>query len=589
MKANQVVFQDLLNGKIQYAVPLYQRTYSWEEKQWEQLWMDLLEVYDMSKPRNHFIGSVVTQQVLTSPEGTSRYTLIDGQQRMTTLFVILGVIQQKAKQEAYDDLAEEIRYSCLLNQFGKGEERTKLMPTQRDREAFALMMNGEIPTDRSQIAKARDYFEEALRGGDADGNEIDFRKLYRSTVLHLDMVSILLEGDDSPNRIFESLNNTGMPLSVADLIRNYLLMNIPGMEQQDGAYNDYWYPMQELLAGGSRDALGDFFWRYLMMGGSLTRKDDTYDAIRAHLKSPTPEEVIRAMKKFSKFSRYYAQMTEICTSGLDGTLTGHIRRLNQWEVDVAYPFLMGGFDRLNSGRICHDHLVSVMQMIESFVVRRTVCGIPTNQLRRIFTQMSGQMDTDDIVGFTRTCLSENRWPLDDEFRSKFVNFRLHIPSRLNRTRLVLTTLERSFGHKEVPDMTSDITIEHIMPQTLSSEWKEVLGEGATDIHERWLDTVGNLRGCLQSLELVLSLMNEPQIVPQRPDGRTVGDPRAPTPTSQTRRPTPYSGPAGGSERHPVFASERMPLADGPARSASLADPVQVLPQLDHGWNVGTSQ
>ena len=98
-----------------------------------------------------------------------------------------------------------------------------------------------------------------------------------------------------------------------------------------------------------------------------------------------------------------------------------------------------------------------------------------------------------------------------------------------------------------------------------------------------------LRGCLQSLELVLNLMNEPQIVPQRPDGRTVGDPRPPTPTSQTRRPAPYSGPAGGSERHPVFASERMPLADGPARSASLADPVQILPQLDHGWNVGTSQ
>ena len=98
-----------------------------------------------------------------------------------------------------------------------------------------------------------------------------------------------------------------------------------------------------------------------------------------------------------------------------------------------------------------------------------------------------------------------------------------------------------------------------------------------------------LRGCLQSLALVLNLMNEPQIVPQRPDGRTVGDPRAPTPTSQTRRPAPYSGPAGGSERHPVFASERMPLADGSARSASLADPVQVLPQLDHGWNVGTSQ
>ena len=110
-----------------------------------------------------------------------------------------------------------------------------------------------------------------------------------------------------------------------------------------------------------------------------------------------------------------------------------------------------------------------------------------------------------------------------------------------------------------------------------------------DIIRVELEPVDLLRGCLQSLELVLNLMNEPQIVPQRPDGRTVGDPRPPTPTSQARRPAPYSGPAGGSERHPVFASERMPLADGPARSASLADPVQTLPQLDHGWNVGTSQ
>ena len=118
--------------------------------------------------------------------------------------------------------------------------------------------------------------------------------------------------------------------------------------------------------------------------------------------------------------------------------------------------------------------------------------------------------------------------------------------------------------------------------TTKSEAVSELSEGLATID------VG-LRGCLQSLELVLTLMNEPQIVPQRPDGRTVGDPRPPTPTSQTRRPAPYSGPAGGSERHPVFASERMPLADGPARSASLADRVQVLPQLDHGWNVGTSQ
>ena len=150
--------------------------------------------------------------------------------------------------------------------------------------------------------------------------------------------------------------------------------------------------------------------------------------------------------------------------------------------------------------------------------------------------------------------------------------------------LVEPTRSYLLGHLpevEVPERKAGDRLEVLDVEGLSYVYPEN-GEGVRDVSF-------SLRGCLQSLELVLNLMNEPQIVPQRPDGRTVGDPRAPTPTSQTRRPTPYSGPAGGSERHPVFASERMPLADGPARSASLADPVQVLPQLDHGWNVGTSQ
>ena len=140
------------------------------------------------------------------------------------------------------------------------------------------------------------------------------------------------------------------------------------------------------------------------------------------------------------------------------------------------------------------------------------------------------------------------------------------------------------GSSQTPHVIvhGDLESDHVLLERSGGEWAvaSIIDFG---------DAKVGLRGCLQSLELVLNLMNEPQIVPQRPDGRTVGDPRPPTPTSQTRRPAPYSGPAGGSERHPVFASERMPLADGPARSASLADPVQILPQLDHGWNVGTSQ
>ena len=236
MKATETVFQKLLDGKMQYVVPLYQRTYSWEQKQWEQIWDDLIEVYSLEFPRNHFIGSVVTQQIPTAPEGTSRYTLIDGQQRMTTLFILLSVIRKHADEVIYGSLADEIQNTCLINMYSSGGDRNKLMPTERDRQAFnALLDGGELPKG-DQIQKAVAHFEAALQEGDAAGESINLRKLHQCIVNHLDMVSIHLEPNDSPNRIFESLNNTGMPLSVADLIRNYLLMHIPDVDQQEKAY-----------------------------------------------------------------------------------------------------------------------------------------------------------------------------------------------------------------------------------------------------------------------------------------------------------------------------------------------------------------
>ena len=492
MKATETVFQKLLDGKMQYVVPLYQRTYSWEQKQWEQIWDDLIEVYSLEFPRNHFIGSVVTQQIPTAPEGTSRYTLIDGQQRMTTLFILLSVIRKHADEVIYGSLADEIQNTCLINMYSSGGDRNKLMPTERDRQAFnALLDGGELPKG-DQIQKAVAHFEAALQEGDAAGESINLRKLHQCIVNHLDMVSIHLEPNDSPNRIFESLNNTGMPLSVADLIRNYLLMHIPDVDQQEKAYVNHWYPMQTLLTDGPRDRSADFFWRYLMMDGSLPRQDDTYDEIQDRVKTPTPDEAIGTLKTYAKFAKYYGQIAELDTSGLSPKLATQFSRLNQWEVDVAYPYLMSALDLMHSGQVSEDELVAVTQSIESFVVRRTVCGVPTNQLRRIFAQVAGQIDPTDVAAYTYDRLSDNRWPSDAAFKNSLISFRLYLPSRLNRTRLILDSLEESFCHKESPDLTQNITIEHVMPQTLSGQWIEYLKPDAYAVHEQWLDTIGNL-------------------------------------------------------------------------------------------------
>lgn len=493
MEAKQVIFQELLNGARQYVVPLYQRTYSWEEKQWEQLWDDILDVYSMESPRNHFIGSVVTQQIHTAPEGLPVYTLVDGQQRMTTLFILLSVVREFAAgdREKWKKLADEIHNTCLINEYKDGDEYFKLMPTQGDRTPFRKTINGETPDSGAQIEKARQYFDKQVRSGDSEGGEFNLRKLHSCVVNHLDMVSIHLHTEDSPNRIFESLNNTGLPLSVADLIRNYVLMNIPDIEQQERTYKEDWYPMEQSFPAGQ--VTTDFFWRYLMMDGNLPRQDDTYEEIQKRFKDyDSPAKYRGAVEEFAKFSNYYVQIIGHEKTGLNESLLEQISRFNQWEAAVAYPFLMRSLDHVASSQITQDDLVEVMQQIESFPIRRQVCGVPTNSLRSIFARMSGQVDHDQFVESSKKHLLENRWPTDDDFRRQFVDFSLYSRGRLPRTRLILWSLEYSFNHKETPEQTDQITIEHIMPQTLSDEWKDYLGSEWSDIHTDWLDTVGNL-------------------------------------------------------------------------------------------------
>lgn len=499
MKAGDVAFQSLLDDKVQYLVPLFQRPYRWGEEQWGKLWDDLIDVYEVTDPAKHFIGSVVTQQITTAPEDAKKYTLIDGQQRMTSLFIILSVIRRAALDRGdTSHLADEIQNSCLINQYARTpDERDKLVPTQVDRAAFTSLINDHVPTLDTAIGRATAYFTKALSDGDSEGNELCLRTLYDCIVGRLDMVSIHLENSDSPNRIFESLNNTGMPLNVADLIRNFLLMNIPNPQQQENAYNTYWRPMEKLLSDDRRDKSPDFFWRYLMMDGSLPRIEDTYDAIQKLkcLRNPNAQKVEAALEDFKRYARHYAQIAGLSNEGIDKNALEGVQRLNQWVADVAYPPLMRLFNALESKAISNNDLCEVIGMIESFLVRRGVCGIPTNQLRRVFGLMSGQVDSHygDITGFTREHLSNNRWPSDDEFRSKFVDFHLYTRGRLGRTRLVLDSLERSFGHKETPDLTGDkITIEHIMPQSLSDWWKNALVPDYSETHTQWLDTVGNL-------------------------------------------------------------------------------------------------
>ena len=226
MKAGEISFQQLLDGKVQYRVPLFQRTYSWTQDNWERLWDDTLDIYALDPPRPHFIGAIVTLPLPDSPEHATKHMLIDGQQRMTTLLVLLAAVRDFADKT--DNLRDEIQEECLVNKHAKREdERTKLRPTQKDLATFdSLIVRGE-PGAATQISRAYHFFKEALGAGDLEGKPIKLARLKECISSYLSLVSIKVEAEDSPHRIFESLNNTGTALSASDLVRNHVFMRIP--------------------------------------------------------------------------------------------------------------------------------------------------------------------------------------------------------------------------------------------------------------------------------------------------------------------------------------------------------------------------
>ena len=249
-------------------MPLFQRTYNWKEKHWEELWDAITEVYMMADPRPHFIGAVVTQPIPDAPEKAAKHLLIDGQQRLTTLCMLLTAIREKAVEDKNQGLVNEINDTCLTNRTHNpvADEVVKLRPTQLDRDVFHALVLGEIDpsnTGDSNIHRAFQHFRDALDVGDPLKRPFDLLKLKNRITYYLDLVSISLQPHDSAHKIFETLNNTGLRLEASDLIRNYIFMHIPDENEAQDTYDRHWMPMQKLLGF----QLDDFFWQYLMMDG----------------------------------------------------------------------------------------------------------------------------------------------------------------------------------------------------------------------------------------------------------------------------------------------------------------------------------
>lgn len=488
MEARPCQIVEFFDGTKQMMVPLFQRPYEWEEKHWRELWEDLLEQYERQESETiapHFTGAIVTAPAKSNPVGVSKYLVIDGQQRMTTVSILICAIRSLLDPATpkYRKLSK-----LLVNEDDEDLDYYKLLPTQPDRLAFQQLIALD-PVPETRFAQAFDFFRKKIQGTDSDGNAIQVEKLIETVQTRLTVVAIHLSNSDDPYLIFESLNAKGAPLTQADLIRNYLLLRLHS-ENQQKVYEAAWLPMQTRLQG---DHLTEFMRVFLMLDGEWVGKSSVYTVLKAQVIDVTDGNISEYLHRMQRVSLLYSYIVGLAEFG-DPDVAYRLNRLRRWEVATANPLILKMLEWHSMGKISAIEVTSALDAIESFVIRRAVCGAPTNQLKRVFLALVKDLPEQNpaahLIANMAAGASGRRWPKDDELQRELFRYRAY-SNPVDRCKLLLETIEASYGHKETVDFGT-ATIEHIMPQTLNDDWVTVLGEEAVSDHERWKDLLSNL-------------------------------------------------------------------------------------------------
>ncbi|QWP78364.1 DUF262 domain-containing protein [Lysobacter sp. K5869] len=487
MKAQDLQFTQLLQGAKQFIIPIFQRTYSWEISHCEQLWNDILRVGGHAELDSHFIGSAVYIPEQETSAAISRWLVIDGQQRITTLTLLLLALKRRLEKDARDTpvSAAEIEDYFLLNRYGKGEQRYKMLLTKTDKDTLIALLDGKPLPDKAshRIKENFEFFTGKI--GDADLDVI------YAGIGKLMIVDVRLQqGIDNPQMIFESMNSTGKALTQADLIRNYVLMGLPH-EQQTRLYEDYWHPMELLFGVEHYNKHFDEFMRFFLVihtGNHRIRKDDVYNEFKIYSRGRDDEPLLAALREFA---RYYCCMA--LGSEKDPELAAAFQDIRELRADVCYPMLMEVYHDYTQALLGKDAFVGTLQLVESYVFRRAICDVPTNSLRQTFATFCRKLDKSRYLESVKAAFmllpSYRRFPGDDEFRRQLQIRNLY---KFNRRSYWLRRFE-NFGRKERV-MVQDYTIEHIMPQNanLSAAWQQSLGSEWARVQEQYLHTLGNL-------------------------------------------------------------------------------------------------
>ena len=511
MKALDYELTKFLSTEAQFSVPIYQRKYSWKKENCLKLLDDIIKVANDDGRPCHFIGSVLYLAKDSSMHASAvkEYLVIDGQQRLTTISILLLALGDYTALKFKNNLEEyktatnldKISRKYLLNEDESGDLYYKVKLNKEDSYAWKKLINNREKPDDIDKSKIFDNYKVILE--EFCKQNVDPQVIYNG-IKKLRLVDICILPEDNAQLVFETVNSTGLPLSVADKIRNFLLMTV-NSDKQESLYNNYWHPMEiELdMQFGDTTQFEKFINYYMTSVLQKTLTGDYYDIFKNYYYKYKSEKITtlnssssvivteELVKEIYKYSKYYKVWLDASETGdkIQRALYD-VRRTGQLKITSVILKLLA--DRDNN-LITDEDLLVILRIIESYWMRRTICALPTNTAGPVCISMLKSLyETNKVESFKKN-LEELTWPqrVPDNREIKETLKTLKIYSlNSTRTKMLLDKIENSIGKEHVN--TNEYTIEHIMPQNLSKAWKQNLGSEYKQVHEKYLHTIGNL-------------------------------------------------------------------------------------------------
>ncbi|MEH6539941.1 DUF262 and DUF1524 domain-containing protein [Halopseudomonas sp.] len=495
MKAEDTLVTNLLQGAKQFIVPIFQRDYSWGTKHCQQLWKDVIRVGSDPNVKGHFLGSVVYVAAEDNTATITRWLLIDGQQRLTTLTLLLIALRDRlaqlpgnSGQGEEEATPDELDDYYLRNRHGKGERRHKLHLRRADHETLIALLDGKaLPEAASERVKENFLFLRDLVA------QVDVQTVYNG-IKKLVVVDVsLTRGQDDPQMIFESLNSTGVDLTQADLIRNFVLMRLDESSQTQ-LYEEHWQPIEQAFGRRYRTEFDKFVKDFLTLQlrpGTPLKAADIYHEFRSYFsRTVGKRDVDGILRDLRRFGTYYTAFS--LGQEKQPALKEAFSRLRSL-VEVASPVVLTLYDFYDRAKtLSADEFVEAVELLESFVFRRSVCDMQTRSLGQIFASLAYRITESQPLLSLKVALyrqgKKRRFPSDTEFREALETRDVYDM----RTCFYLLDRLENFSKERID--TSNFSIEHVMPQNedLRPEWRTMLGSDWKAVQETWLHRLGNL-------------------------------------------------------------------------------------------------